>query len=122
MRRSKALASLLAVGSLALAVAVPAGASVPQGTGLPDKGEFECEGLGTVAVFGPARGPVGFTTSGLRLMARSAEAQFTDAEGNVVTFSKTYGQMAGLGPFYTCHQVFEDGFLTVSVAIVPPES
>ena len=122
MRRKKALASLVAVGSLALAVAVPASASLPQGKGLPDKGEFECEGLGTIAVFGPAGAPVGFTTSGLRLMARSAEGEFADPEGNMITFSKTYGRRAGLGPFYTCDQVFEGGFLTVSVAIVPPKS
>ena len=119
MRRKKALASLLAVGSLALAVAAPAGASLPQGNGLPDKGEFECEGLGTVAVFGPAGAPIGFTTSGLRLIARSAEGEFTDPEGNLITLSQTYGQMAGLGPFHTCEQVFEGGFLTVSLAIIP---
>ena len=122
IRRTKALVSLLAVGSLALAVAVPAGASVPQGNGLPDKGEFECESLGTVAVFGPAAAPIGFTTSGVRLMARSAEGEFTDPEGNVIPVSETYGQMAGLGPFYTCDSVFEGGFLTVSLAIIPPGS
>lgn len=121
MRRRKALASLVAVGSLALAVAVPASASVPQGKGLEDLGEFECEGLGTVVVFGPAGGPVGFTTSGLHVIARSFEGEFTDPEGNVVPFSKTFGQKAGLGPFFTCEQVFEGGFITVSVAIVPPK-
>jgi hypothetical protein len=122
MRRKRALASLLAVGSLALAVAVPANASLPQGNGLPGKGEFECDGLGTVVVVGPAAAPIGFTTGGLRLIARSAEGEFTDPEGSVITLTKTYGQMAGLGPFYTCDSVFEGGFLTVSLAIVPRES
>jgi hypothetical protein len=120
MRRRKALASLLAMGSLALALAVPANASVPQGNGLQDLGTFECEGLGTVSVFGPAGGPVGLTTSGLHAIARSLSGEFTDPEGNVVPFSKTFGQKAGFGPFYTCHQEFEGGFLTVEVALVPP--
>jgi hypothetical protein len=123
MGRKKALASFLAVASLALAVAVPASANVPQGKGLEVFGEFECEGgLGTISGFGPSGGPVGFTTSGLHLIARSLEGEFTDPEGNVVTFSKTFGQMAGLGPFYTCEQVGPDGFIRLSVAIVPPES
>jgi hypothetical protein len=122
MWRKKALASLLAVGSLALAATVPASASVPPGAGLPELGEFDCDGLGTIVVFGPAGGPVGFTTSGLRLMARSAEAEFTDPEGNVVTFSKTYGQMAGLAPFETCVLTGPDGYLVVSVAAIPPAS
>ena len=123
MRRKKALASLLAVGSLALAMAVPASANVPGGKGLKDLGQFECQGgLGTISVFGPESGPVGFTTSGLHLTARSIEGEFTDPEGNVVPFSKTFGQKAGFGPFYPCTQVFPGGFFTVSVAIVPPES
>jgi hypothetical protein len=122
MSSKKALALLLAAGLLALAVAAPASANVPKGKGLVDLGEFECEGVGTVSVFGPAGGPVGFTTSGLHVVARSLSGSFTDEEGNVVTFSKTFGKKAGLGPFVTCTQVSEGGSLTVSVAVVPPES
>jgi hypothetical protein len=122
MSSKKALASLLVVGLVTLAVAAPASANVPQGKGLVDLGEFECEGVGTVSIFGPSGGPVGFTTSGLHVVARSLSGSFTDEDGNVVTFSKTFGKKAGLGPSITCTQVGEDGFITVSVAVVPPEA
>jgi len=119
----KILTSLFAVASVMAAVAVPAGASVPSGgQGLEDFGQLECEGLGTVSVFGPFNGPVGFTTTGMQLMARSLSGSFTDEAGNVIEFSKTFGNKTGYGTFYTCEQTFEGGFLTLSVAVVPPES
>jgi hypothetical protein len=120
----KMLTSLLAVASVTAAVAVPAGANVPSGgQGLEDFGQIECEGgLGTVTVFGPFNGPVGFTTTGTQLVARSLSGSFTDEAGNVIEFSKTFGNKTGYGTFYTCRQTFEGGSLTLSVAVIPPES
>jgi hypothetical protein len=119
----KTLTSLFAVASLTAAVAAPAGANVPSGgQGLEEFGQIECEGLGTLSVFGPFNGPVGFTTTGLQLVARSLSGSFTDEAGNVIEFSKTFGNKTGHGTFYTCGQTFEGGSLTLSVAVVPPES
>jgi hypothetical protein len=118
MPRKKKLASLLAVGSLALAVAAPAHANVPKGQGLEDLGTFQCGGgLGTVSVYGPAGGPRGFTTSGLHVIVRSISASFGGQ-----TFSKTFGKKTGIGPFVTCTQAFDGDFITVSGAVLPPGS
>jgi hypothetical protein len=118
MPSRKALASLLAVGLLALAVAAPANANVPQGKGLEDLGVFECGGsIGTISVYGPAGGPRGFTTSGLHVIVNSLSASFGGE-----TFSKTFGNKTGIGPFVTCTQVFEGGFITVTGALLPPGS
>jgi hypothetical protein len=117
MPGKKALASLVAVGLIALAVAAPASARVPQGKGLVDLGTFQCEGsLGTISVYGPAGGPRGFTTSGLHVIVRSLSGSFGGE-----TFSKTFGKKAGLGPFVTCTQGSLTGdFITVSGALLPP--
>jgi len=117
----KILTSLFAVASVTAAIAVPASAGVPSGgKGLVDFGQFECEGLGTVSIFGPEGGPGGFTTTGLHLNAKSLSGSFTDEDGNVIEFSKTFGNKTGYGTFYTCDQTFEGGFITLSVAVVPP--
>jgi len=121
MLRKMCLTSLLAVASVVTALAAPASARVPTGgEGLEDFGQLECEGLGTVSIFGPFGGPVGFTTTGLQLVARSISGSFTDEAGNVVEFSKTFGNKTGYGTFYTCRQTSEGASLTVSVAVVPP--
>jgi hypothetical protein len=120
------VAGTLGVTMLAL-TALPAGAKVPQGQGLISFGEVQCEGLGTVSVFGP-RGEgaaTAFATTGQHVVLQSFEATFTDTEGHVFTFSKTFGTKAGLTTF-TCTQHFEDpeegtGDITAIVAIVPPQ-
>lgn len=121
----------IVAGSLALSMvaltALPARANVPQGQGLVSFGEVECEGLGTVSVFGP-RGEgaaTAFATSGQHVVLQSFSVTFTDTEGNVFTFSKTYGTKAGLTTF-TCTQHIEEpgegtGDITAIVAIVPPQ-
>ena len=113
------------VALLALALAAPANANVPGGPGLVDFGQLECDGLGSISLFGPRgeKAPTGFTTSGLHLVATSIDVTFTDLEGNEFLFSKAYGTKAGWVTF-TCSQSFEDpaegsGMLTIVVAIVP---
>jgi hypothetical protein len=121
----------IVVGALGLTMlaltALPAGAKVPQGQGLVSFGEVQCEGLGTVSVFGP-RGEgaaTAFATTGEHVVLQSFDATFTDTEGHVFTFSKTFGTKAGLTTF-TCTQHFEEpgegtGDITAIVAIVPPQ-
>jgi hypothetical protein len=120
------VAGTLGVTMLALS-ALPAGAKVPQGQGLISFGEVACEGLGTVSVFGP-RGEgaaTAFATTGQHVVLQSFSGTFTDTEGHLFTFSKTFGTKAGLTTF-TCTQHFEDpeegtGDITAVVAIVPPQ-
>lgn len=121
----------IVVGALGLTMlaltALPAGAKVPQGQGLVSFGEVQCEGLGTVSVFGP-RGEgaaTAFATTGEHVVLQSFEATFTDTDGHVFMFSKTFGTKAGLTTF-TCTQHFEEpgegtGDITAIVAIVPPQ-
>ena len=121
----------IVVGALGLTMlaltALPAGAKVPQGQGLVSFGEVQCEGLGTVSVFGP-RGEgaaTAFATTGEHVVLQSFDATFTDTEGHVFTFSKTFGTKAGLTTF-TCTQHFVEpgegtGDITAIVAIVPPQ-
>lgn len=121
----------IVVGALGLTMlaltALPAGAKVPRGQGLVSFGEVQCEGLGTVSVFGP-RGEgaaTAFATTGEHIVLQSFDATFTDTEGHVFTFSKTFGTKAGLTTF-TCTQHFEEpgegtGDITAIVAIVPPQ-
>lgn len=124
MRRWIAVASIT-LGTLALA-AGPASANVPGGKGLEEFGVVSCEGIGDVSVFGP-RGEgaaTAFATTGQHVVLQSFDATFTDTEGHVFTFSKSFGQKAGLTTF-TCTQHFEEpgegtGDITAIVAIVPP--
>jgi hypothetical protein len=121
----------IVVGTLGLTMlaltALPAGANVPQGQGLVSFGEVQCEGLGTVSVFGP-RGEgaaTAFATTGQHVVLQSFDATFTDTEGHVFTFSRTFGTKAGLTTF-VCTQHFEEpgegtGDITAIVAIVPPQ-
>lgn len=119
------VAAGIAVGLFALAAA-PAGANLPQGQGLESFGTVSCEGIGDVDVFGP-RGEgaaTAFTTTGQHVVLQTFTATFTDTEGNVFTFSKSFGTKAGLTTF-TCTQHFEEpeegsGDITAVVALVPP--
>jgi hypothetical protein len=124
MRRWIAVASI-ALGALGLASG-SASANVPGGKGLMDFGVVTCEGLGDVSVFGP-RGEgaaTAFATTGQHVVLQSLQGTFTDLEGNVFTFSKTYGKKAGLTTFTCTQQVTEPGEgtanITAVVAIVPP--
>jgi hypothetical protein len=112
----------------ALAVAAgSASANVPGGKGLEDFGVVTCEGIGEVSVFGP-RGEgaaTAFASTGQHVVLQSFEATFTDTEGHVFSFSKSFGVKAGLTTF-TCTQHFEEpgegsGDITAIVAIVPPQ-
>jgi hypothetical protein len=38
------------------------------------------------------------------------------------TFSQTFGNKTGIGPFVTCTQAFDGDFITVSGAVLPPGS
>jgi hypothetical protein len=125
MRRRITLAGVT-FALLAFALAGPASANAPKGKGLVSFGEFQCEGVGPVSVFGPEGGPTGFTTTGEHVVAQSFSVTFTDLDGNEFSFSKTFGVKAGLTTF-TCTQSFEEpdegsGEFTVVVAIVPPKS
>ena len=113
------------VGLLGFAAA-PAGANVPMGKGLANFGTVSCEGIGAVDVFGP-RGEgaaTAFTTTGQHVVVQSFSATFTDTEGNVFSFSKSFGTKAGLTTF-TCTQHLEEpgegsGDISAVVALVPP--
>lgn len=124
MRRRIIAATTVAL--IAAVLAAPA-SSVPAGEGLQTFGDFQCGSLGTVTIFGPAGGgPVGFTTSGLHLVALSFDGTFTDLEGNVFTFSKTYGKREGLTTTYTCTAtsvIPGEGTerITVIAGVVPPK-
>jgi hypothetical protein len=112
----------IALGALAWA-AGPASANVPSRNGLEDFGVVTCEGIGDVAVFGP-RGEgaaTAFATSGQHVVLQAFDAVFTDTEGHVFTFSKSFGQKAGLTTF-TCTQHFAEpdegtGDITAVVAV-----
>jgi len=124
MRRSTAVVSAL-LGALALS-AGPAWAGVPNGQGLVDFGEVTCEGIGQVSVYGP-RGEgsaTAFARSGEHVVLKSFNVSFTDTEGHVFSFSKSFGAKVGLTTF-TCTQHTEDpdgtGDITAVVAIVPPQ-
>ena len=117
------------VGVALAAIALGAGsasANAPRGQGLVDFGVVTCEGIGDVSVFGP-RGELAatsFTTTGQHVVLQSINVTFTATTGEVFTFSKTYGAMAGLTTF-TCTQHFEEpgegtGDITAVVALVPP--
>ncbi len=124
VRRSIAVASLLAL--LAVAVVAPASANVPEGEGrFLTFGPFQCEGLGTVTILSPDA-QTGWTSTGEHVVALSYSGIFTDLEGNVFTFSRSFGTKAGLTPL-TCKATFEypgEGTeeFTMVVAIVPPKS
>jgi hypothetical protein len=125
VRRAISVASLLAL--LTVAVVAPASAQVPQGEGrFLTFGPFECEGLGTVTVVAPGAAtavPTGWASTGEHLVALSFSGIFTDLEGNVFTFSRSFGAKAGLTPI-TCTATFEhpEGTeeFTMEVAVVPP--
>jgi len=127
MKRRIALASATACSIALIAVAAaPASAQVPGGKGLVDFGTVTCEGIGEFSVFGP-RGELAdtsWTTTGLQVVLTTIDGTFTGADGTVETFSKSYGQKAGLTTF-TCTQHFEEpgegsGDITATVALVPP--
>ncbi len=125
MRRRIVVATVIAF--VAAALAAPATANAPKGQGLQTFGDFQCGALGTVTIFGPARGPVGFTTTGLHLVALSFSGTFTDLEGNVFAFSESFGRKEGLTTTYTCTATFVhpgEGTerITVVAGIVPPTS
>ena len=125
MRRRIIAATMIAV--VAAVLAAPATANTPKGHGLQTFGDFQCQGLGSVTIFGPASGPVGFTTTGLHLVALSFSGTFTDLEGNVFTFSKSFGEKKGLTTTYTCTATFVvpgEGTerITVVAGVVPPKS
>jgi hypothetical protein len=125
MRRWIAVVGVI-FGTLAMA-AGPASANLPQGKGLEDFGVVTCEGIGEVSVFGP-RGEgaaTAFATTGQHVVLQAFDVTFTDTEGNVFSFSKSFGTKAGLTTF-TCTQRFEEpgegtGDITAVVAIVPPQ-
>jgi hypothetical protein len=126
----------IATASLALAmlavIALPASANVPPGRGLVSFGEAQCEGLGTVEIFGPrgvgpgAEGTASaWASSGEHLILESITITITDSDGHVTEFSKTYGTKKGLATI-TCtqHLVEPDGVtidVTVIAATVPPD-
>ena len=124
MRRGLAVAGLLAL--LAVAVAAPASAKVPQGEGrFLTFGPFECEGLGTVTVLSPDS-QTGWTSTGEHVVALSYSGTFTDLEGNVFTFFRGFGAKAGLTRV-TCTTTFEypgEGTeeFTMVLAVVPRNS
>jgi hypothetical protein len=128
MKRRIALASTVLCTIAVFAVAaVPAWARVPGGQGLVSFGTVSCAGLGDVEVFGP-RGELAstaFAETGEHVVLLEFNVTITDVHGNVETFSKSYGQKAGLTPF-TCTQHFEEpgeatGDITATVALVPPQ-
>ena len=122
VRRGIAVASVLA--SLAVTAGAPASAKVPQGEGrFLTFGPFQCEGLGTVTVLSPDS-QTGWTSTGEHIVALSYSGRFTDLDGNVFTFSRSFGRKAGLTPI-TCTATVEypgEGTeeFTMVIAIVPP--
>lgn len=125
-RRAIAVAGVVAL--LAVAAVAPASANVPKGEGrFLTFGPFECEGLGTVTIVSPEAGaavPTGWTSTGEHLVALSFSGIFTDLEGNVFRFSRSFGTKAGLTPFTcTATNVYPGQGteqFTMEVAIVPP--
>jgi hypothetical protein len=120
----------IAAGSVmvaALALSAGPASAQPQGQGLVDFGVATCEGVGEVSVFGP-RGEgaaTAFATTGQHVVVVDFTISGTDPEGQPFTFSKSFGEKAGLTTF-TCTQHFEEpgegtADLTVVVALVPPQ-
>jgi hypothetical protein len=128
VKRSIALVSALlsSLGATAAASAT-ASAEVPGGNGLVDFGTLTCPGIGDVSLAGP-RGPKAasgyLVETGQHVIATELAVTFTDLDGNVFSFSQSYGQKAAFTTF-TCTQHFEEpdgsGDLTVTIAVAPPE-
>ena len=103
---------------VAFAMSGPAGA-VPNGKPFQEPFPVTCDVLGEVMVAQVPSAPANaWTTSGLHLVLVSLEATFTPTTGPVQTFSKTYGNRAGLATRYSCVATFEDLTGTTVVNVV----
>ena len=118
-------ASLASIALMAGVTPLSASAASPPGQGLFDFGTFTCEGIGDVSIIAPRAGEAaaGFTSAGETVITVSLSGTAT-FDGETFTFSKTYGEKAGLDTF-TCTQHIEDNGnvsdLTLVVAVVPPQ-
>ena len=130
MRRIRiAAASMVVAAGLVAAVAAPASAAgPPPGQGLVSFGTWNCDGLGPVELVGPRgdKAASGYiTATGQHEISFSLDVHGT-FEGELVDFSKTYGQRSALTPF-TCIQhvvdvdVGTDITLTLVAGFVPPQ-
>ena len=128
MRRIRIAAASMAVAAgLIAAVAAPASAAgLPPGQGLVSFGTWNCDGLGDVELVGPRgeKAASGYiTATGEHLISFSLDVHGT-FEGELVDFSKTYGQKSALTPFTcTVHEVDVDTDITTTlvVGLVPPQ-
>lgn len=126
-RRGIAVAGVLA--SLAVTAVAPASTKIPPGRGLDSTfGPFQCEGMGSVTIVAPTAVtpvPTGWTSTGEHAVALWFGGRFTDLEGNVFEFTKSFGRKAGMTPFTcTAHYEYPEGIedFTMAVAIVPAAS
>ena len=96
----------------------PAGA-VPNGQPFQEPFPVTCDVLGEVMIAQAPPSPANaWTTSGLHLVLVSLEATFTRTTGPDQTFSKTYGNRAGLATRDSCVAIFKDATGTTVVDVV----
>lgn len=133
MRRRMLLAFVPAIVAAVLAAA-PAAGKVPQGKGLVLEVGVSCEGGPSMSVLVTPGASAWFPATGEHIVLKSFSGTFVfTPEGGgdaiVESFTKTFGQKAGLGDATTCTQSFTEtipgegtvtGTITAEVLVVPP--
>jgi hypothetical protein len=134
MRRRLLLAFVPTIVAAVLAAA-PAAGRVPGGQGLVLELGVTCEGGASMSVLVTPGASAWFPSTGDHIVLKSFSGTITfTPEGGgtpiVDSFTKTYGQKAGLGDSTTCTQSFTEtipgegtvtGSITAEVLVVPPD-
>ena len=132
MRRKMLLVLVPAIVA-AMLVAAPAAGKVPQGQGLALEVGVDC-GAGPISVLVTPGASAWSLATGEHVVLKSFSGTFTftpEGGGDPITesFTKTFGQKAGLGTATTCTQSFTEtipgegtvtGSITAEVVVVPP--
>ena len=133
MRRRTLAAVVVGIAAAMLAVGSASG-KVPQGKGLFLEVGVSCDGGPAMTVLVTPGASAWFPTTGQHFVLKSFSGTFTfTPEGGgdpiVESFTKTFGQKAGLGSAATCTQSFAETFpgegtvvgsITAEVVVVPP--
>jgi hypothetical protein len=118
----------------AVIVAGPAAGKVPQGQGLFLEVGVSCGGGPPMSILVNPGASAWFPATGDHIVLKSFSGTFTftpEGGGDPITesFTKTFGQKAGLGATSTCMQTFTEtipgegtvtGSITAEVVVVPP--
>jgi hypothetical protein len=132
--RRKMLLTLVPVIVAAVLAAAPAAGKVPQGQGLVLELGVTCEGGPSMSVLVTPGASVWFPQTGEHIVVKVFSGTFTftpEGGGAPITesFTKTFGQKAGLGDTTTCTLSFTEtipgegtvtGSITAEVLVVPP--